>query len=156
MTELENTVEKQEWVRPLNGMVVVLPLAERREETVDEGGLAMDLRKSEGGVYIPDNVDQEAIEGLVVAVGAGASEVPTEAFVDALVEQFHPLLRGDGWETKSWLREQIREIAANLKRPMDVKIGDKVLVDLVHATTVVLDGVSFNIVPEDAILGVLQ
>ena len=157
------TQSKPPFVRPLAGMVAYLPITEERVEsvidTVTAGGLAMDVRKSAGGIDLPDIADNTEIEGYVVGVGDEVAEPISERLALALAthvigpREYPGTLKA---EIIVALAQEFQHIAATLKAPMDLVIGDKILVEQWHATTIQLGDCEFNLVPIEAVVGIVD
>lgn len=149
-----------EWVRPLAGYVVVLPLNEKRVGTGDDA-----LRSSEGGVLLPDIVELEPIEAVVVALGEGSGEPISSRLATALAITAIAYFREAYPAVEAWppaindlfgLERELKAAASQVKVPFDVKVGDKVLFEPWHATVVILDEVEHHIVTEEHILGLVE
>jgi co-chaperonin GroES (HSP10) len=160
MTETKHAAAV-EWIKPMRGYVCILPIFEETSDEIIEGGIALNVRKRESGIILPDVADQEPIEGIVVAIGEGTGEPISEQLAAALAASALRVLsvnlRPELFAQNTiHLAGAFQQVAAELPVKFDVKIGDKVLWQPWDATTIALGGLEYNLVPEGSILGLLE
>jgi chaperonin GroES len=110
----------QATLRPLGDNVAIVPIYQERVLTA---GMDLDTRMSPGGVALPDSVDNEPIEGEVVALGDG--------YIDAC-----PTCYPNGKQ-----------------HGFTLKIGDRVLFPLWMCISVTLDATEYFLLSERDVTG---
>ena len=158
MTLIDAAIAELVHIRPMNDSVVVLPIVDSTELTKTESGIWVDVRSSAGGVALPDVVENEPIEGRVVALGAGVRfELPSwlaEKIADRVHAAWGDMLLDVAMDYER-LHENIVKAAAE-PRPFQVKVGDRILWTPWSAFTITLDGVAYNIISEEDIIGIVE
>ena len=112
-------------VKPVGDQIIVLPMYQERADHAGTELGGMDLRLSEGGVVLPDSIENEPIEGRVVALG------------DGYVEGRCPKCEPDGRQYQ-----------------FTVKVDDVVIFPLWKATSIILDDVEHCIITERDLCGI--
>jgi co-chaperonin GroES (HSP10) len=143
-------------VRPVGSQIVIVPIVEERIRTETKGGIFIDLRISHGGVDIPDSVDNQPLEGRVVALGDGMVDVIPDHLIERLAARVEAQTAwgADGFGTREsdhW-KNVIRDETTK-RRPFRVKIGDRVMFIPWNCITIQLEGTDFHICDEAAVIG---
>jgi co-chaperonin GroES (HSP10) len=153
MTLISPEIAELIHVRPAGAYLVVL--ADVPETGIEKtaSGLFIDVRSSLGGVALPDTVENEPIEGRVVAVGPGVPfEIPywlIEKIADELVAANHFLP-----EVRETVLALISRVAAE-PRPLQVKVGDRILWTPWAAFSITLEGIAYHVITEDDVVGTI-
>jgi len=159
MTLIDAAIKELVHIRPMNDSVVVLPIVDSTELAQTESGIWVDVRSSTGGVALPDTVENEPIEGRVVALGPGVRfELPSwmaEKIAARLVSGAFWLPEADKPDALARATAFVVSVAAE-PRPFQVKVGDRILWTPWSAFTITLDGVAYNIISEEDIIGIVE
>jgi co-chaperonin GroES (HSP10) len=118
------------------------------------GTLGFDVRVSDGGVALPDIVDNPQCEGVVRVLGPGRSDMGiTKAFAERIAETL--------WSRGILTRQDdidpaIRAIidVSHKPKPFDLKIGDRVIFQPHAMTSVPVDGKEMQLITERDVLAV--
>jgi co-chaperonin GroES (HSP10) len=152
---IDAIVAQQIHVRPLNDCIIVLPLKDESEVRQTASGLFIETRLSAGGVDLPDTVDAEPIEGRIVALGRGLRYELPYWLAERLAREVLKASCMDADPNQKTWADHFAKIAAEPK-PFDVKVGDRVLWTPWAAFTITIDEVSYFIIEEADIVGVIS
>jgi co-chaperonin GroES (HSP10) len=154
MTLISPEIAELIHVRPAGAYLVVL--ADVPETGIEKtaSGLFIDVRSSAGGVALPDTVENEPIEGRVVAVGPGVSFELPYWLAERLADVASANAYFDPEVSTTDMARMFADAAAE-PRPLQVKVGDRILWTPWAAFSITLEGVAYHVITEDDVVGTI-